>query len=150
MPNFMRLCLLIVSYLKLRMFFREIDPKFLRIWLSIESSKEFMPKISRQPTQQFINFSKAFHFIHREMMVQILLANGVSKESVTAIMMLYKDMEGMVHSLHSDNDFFVTITLTRSQLTSSWPTKIKQAVTQYWTSICLVPHIHQSLAQGLF
>ena len=38
-------------------------------------------------TLLFINFSKAFDSIHRAKMEQILLANGLPKETITAIMM---------------------------------------------------------------
>ena len=38
----------------------------------------------------FVDFSKAFDSIHRGKMEQILLAYGLPKEPVAAIMMLYK------------------------------------------------------------
>ena len=40
--------------------------------------------------QIIIDFFKAFDSIHREKMEQILLVYGLPKETVTAIMMLYK------------------------------------------------------------
>ena len=54
----------------------------------------------------FIGFSKAFDFIHRRKMVQILLAYGFLKETVTAIMILYKNMKVKVFSPDRDTDFF--------------------------------------------
>ena len=39
-------------------------------------------------------------------MEQILLANSLLKETVAAIMMLYKNMEVKVHSLDGDTNFF--------------------------------------------
>ena len=39
----------------------------------------------------FVNFSKAFDSIYREKMEQILLAHGLPKETIAAIMMLYKN-----------------------------------------------------------
>ena len=39
-------------------------------------------------------------------MEQILLAYGLSKETVTAVMMLYKNMKAMAHLLNSDTDFY--------------------------------------------
>ena len=39
-------------------------------------------------------------------MEQILLVYGLPKETVTAIMMLYKNMKVKVHSLDGDTDFF--------------------------------------------
>ena len=38
-------------------------------------------------------------------MEQILLAYGFLKETVTAIMILYKSMKAMVHSTDSDSNF---------------------------------------------
>ena len=38
-----------------------------------------------------IDFSKAFDSIHRGKMEQILLANGLPKETIADIMMLYKN-----------------------------------------------------------
>ena len=46
----------------------------------------------------FVDSSKAFDSIHRGKVEQILLAYGLSKETVTAIMMLYKNMKIRVHS----------------------------------------------------
>ena len=43
-----------------------------------------------EATQLFVDFSKAFDFIHRGKMEQILLANELPKEIFAAIMMLYK------------------------------------------------------------
>ena len=42
-------------------------------------------------------------------MEQILLVYGLPKETVTAIMMLYKNTKGMVCLSNGDTDFFVTI-----------------------------------------
>ena len=58
------------------------------LWLLIESLKK--PK-HLGATQVFVDFSKAFNFIHRGKIEQILLAYGLPKETVTAIMMLYKN-----------------------------------------------------------
>ena len=52
------------------------------------------------------DFSKAFDSIHRRKMEQILLAYGLPKETATAIMMLYKNMEAMVHSPDGKTDFY--------------------------------------------
>ena len=43
-------------------------------------------------------------------MEQILLSYGHPKETVTAIMMLYKDMEAMVRWPNVDTDFFDNVT----------------------------------------
>ena len=44
-----------------------------------------------EATLLFVDFSRAFDSIHRGEMEQILLAYGLPKETVTAIMMLYKN-----------------------------------------------------------
>ena len=53
-------------------------------------------------TLLFIDFSKAFNFIHRIKMEQILRACGLSKETVTSIMMFYL--------FNSDTNFFDIVT----------------------------------------
>ena len=54
----------------------------------------------------FVNFSKAFDSIHRGKMKQILLTDGLPKETVTAIMILYKNTKVKVHSPDGDTDYF--------------------------------------------
>ena len=54
----------------------------------------------------FIDFSKAFDSIQIRKMEQILLVYGFPKETVTVIMMLYKNMKAMVCSTDDDTDFF--------------------------------------------
>ena len=60
-------------------------------------------------TISFIDFSKAYDSIHRGRMDQILLAYSPRKETVTAIMMLYKNTKVKVHSLDRDTDYFDTV-----------------------------------------
>ena len=50
----------------------------------------------------FIDFSKAF--LTGGKLEQMLLAYGLPKETLTAIMMLYKNKEAMVHSFDDDDD----------------------------------------------
>ena len=50
----------------------------------------------------FVDFSKAFDSIHRGKMEQILLAYGLPKETVTAIIMPYKNMKVNVCSPDGD------------------------------------------------
>ena len=57
-------------------------------------------------TPLFVDFSKAFDSIHRGKMEQLLLAYCLPKETVTAIMMLYRNIEFKVYSPDSDTDFF--------------------------------------------
>ena len=52
----------------------------------------------------FIDFTKAFDSIHRGEMEQILLDNGLPKETVTAIMMLYRNTKVKVRSPDGDTD----------------------------------------------
>ena len=59
----------------------------------------------------FIDFSKAPDSIHRGKMEQILLAYGIPKETVNAIMMLYKNTRAKVRSPDGDTDFFDILTV---------------------------------------
>ena len=59
-----------------------------------------------EATILFADFSKAFDSIHRRKIEQILLAYGLPKESVIAIMMRYKNMKVKVHSPDGDTDYF--------------------------------------------
>ena len=54
----------------------------------------------------FIDFSKAFDSIHRVKMKEILLAYGIPKETVNAIMTLYMNTKSTVRSPDGDTDFF--------------------------------------------
>ena len=54
----------------------------------------------------FVDFSKAFDSIHRGKMEEILLAYGIPQETVSAIMMLYRNTQSMVRSPDGDTDFF--------------------------------------------
>ena len=65
----------------------------------------YIPK-TLDTTISFVNFSKAFDSTHRGKMEQILFAYGLPKETVTAIMMLYKNMKVKVFSLDGDTDYF--------------------------------------------
>ena len=59
-----------------------------------------------EPTILFVDFAKAFDSIHRGKMVQILLAFGFTKETVAAIMMLYRNTKVKVCSPDGDTDYF--------------------------------------------
>ena len=59
-----------------------------------------------EATLLFLNNSKAFDFILRGKMEQILRAYGLPKETVAAIMMLYKNMKVKVWSADGDRDYF--------------------------------------------
>ena len=54
----------------------------------------------------FVDFTKAFDSIHRGKMEQILLADGLPKETIAAIMMLYRNTKVKVRSLDGDTDYY--------------------------------------------
>ena len=57
-------------------------------------------------TLLFVDFSKVFDFINRGKMEQILLTYGLPKETIAAVMMLYKNTKVKVRSPDGDTDFF--------------------------------------------
>ena len=59
-----------------------------------------------QATILFVDFTKAFDSIHRGKMEQILLAYGIPKETVAAIMILYRNTKVKVRSPDGDTDYF--------------------------------------------
>ena len=54
----------------------------------------------------FVDFTKAFDSIHREKMEQILQAYGIPKETVAAILLLYRNIKVKVRSPDGDTDYF--------------------------------------------
>ena len=54
----------------------------------------------------FVDFAKAFDSINKGKMEQILLAYGLPKETVAAIMILYRNMKVKVCSPDGDTDYF--------------------------------------------
>ena len=58
----------------------------------------------------FVDFTKAFDSIHRGNMEQILLDYGLPKETVAAIMVLYRNTKVKVHSPDGDTDYFDIVT----------------------------------------
>ena len=65
---------------------------------------------SPKATLLLVNFSKAYDSIHRGKIEQICLVYGLCKETVLAIMMLFKYMKAMVCSPDGDTDCFDTVT----------------------------------------
>ena len=59
-----------------------------------------------EATMLFVDFSWAFDSIHRGKMEQILLAYGLPKETVIAIMMLYKNTKVKVCFSDGNTDYF--------------------------------------------
>ena len=54
----------------------------------------------------FVDFTKAFDSIPSRKMEQILLAYGLPKQTITAIMMLYRNIKVKVRSPDGDTDYF--------------------------------------------
>ena len=86
----------------MRAFFKEIDSQ-------IEIIKGVYAK-NLKTTLSFIDFSQAFDPMNRGKMEQIQLAYSLSKETVTAIMIFYKNTKAMVGFSDGDTDFFNIIT----------------------------------------
>ena len=57
-------------------------------------------------TKLFADFSKAFDSIHKEKMGQILITYDLPKETIAAIMMLYKNTKVKVRSPDGETDYF--------------------------------------------
>ena len=53
-----------------------------------------------------VDFTKAFDFIHRGKMEQILLSYGLPKETVAAITILYRNTKVKVRSPDGDTEYF--------------------------------------------
>ena len=81
----------------------EIDPQPHKYRLSVESLKSYVQK-NLQATILFVDFQKAFDSIHRGKMEQILQAYGLPKETVAAIMILYRNTKVKVRSPNGDTD----------------------------------------------
>ena len=63
-------------------------------------------KKNQEATLLFVDFSKAFNSIHRGKMEEILLTYSLPKETVAAIMMLYKNTKVKVRLPDRDTGFF--------------------------------------------
>ena len=74
--------------------------------LTIRRSLEGVRAKNLEATILFVDFSKAFDSKHWGNMEQILLANGLPKETVAAIMMLYRNTKVKVRSPDGDTDYF--------------------------------------------
>ena len=74
--------------------------------LTIRRILEGVKDKNRPLTLLFIDFSKAFDTINREMMKIVLIKYGLPSETVNAIMILYKNTRSMVRSPDGDTPFF--------------------------------------------
>ena len=63
-----------------------------------------------QATILFVDFTKAFDSIHRGKIEQILLAYGIPKGTIAAIMILYRNTKVKVCSPDGDTDYFDIVT----------------------------------------
>ena len=70
--------------------------------LTIHQILESVHAKTLEATILFVNFAEAFDSIHRGKMGQILLTYGLLKETVAAIMMLYRNMKVKVRSPEGD------------------------------------------------
>ena len=79
--------------------------QILTIWRIIEG----VDAKNLEATLFFVDFFLVFDSIHRGKQVEIFIAYENLKETVTSVMMHYKDSNAMVHSLDGDFDFFEII-----------------------------------------
>ena len=84
------------------MAFGGIDPQILTIHQILEG--EHAKNLAA--TILFVDFVKAFDSIHRGKMEQILLAYSLPKETIAAIMMLFRNTKVKVRSPDGDTDYF--------------------------------------------
>ena len=74
--------------------------------LTIRPILEGVRSKNLQATILLVDFTKAIDSIHRGKMEQSLLAYGLQKETVAAIMMLYRNAKVKVRSHEADTDYF--------------------------------------------
>ena len=77
--------------------------------LTIRRILESVRAKSLEATLLFVDFNRAFDSTHRGKMEQILLAYDIPKETVAAIMMLYKNTKVKVRSPERDTDYFYIV-----------------------------------------
>ena len=73
--------------------------------LTIRRTLEGVRAKNLQATLLFVDFAKAFDSIHSRKMEQILLAYGIQKETVTAMMILYRNTKVKVRSPDGDTKY---------------------------------------------
>ena len=74
--------------------------------LTIRRILEGVQAKNLQATLIFVNFTKAFDSIHRGKMEQILLVYSIPKETVAAIMILYRNTKVKIRSPDGDTEYF--------------------------------------------
>ena len=85
---------------------RSMTSQILTISRNLEGEREK----NLQAIILFVDYTKAFDSIHRGKMEQILLAYGLPKETVAAIMILYRNNEVKVRFPDRDTDYFDIVT----------------------------------------
>ena len=102
------LCFSNISKLKLRKVLEKIRMVFWKIGLQhhIYQIIERVHAKTLEVTLLFVDFTKAFDSLYRVKMEQILQAYSLPEETVTAIIMLYRNMNVKVRSPHRDTNFF--------------------------------------------
>ena len=74
--------------------------------LTIRRILEGVRAKKQQATLLFVDFTKVFDSIHRGKMEQILQAYGLTKETVAAITILYRNTKVKVRSPDGDTEYF--------------------------------------------
>ena len=74
--------------------------------LTISRILEGVPAKNTGAKISFVDFAKAFGYIHRRKIEQILLAYDLPKETIAAIMMIYKNTVVKVRFPDGDTDYF--------------------------------------------
>ena len=105
MPRFITLCFSIFKG-KIKMTFGEIDQHSHKFWLF--HIRDWNKK-NLEETLLFIDFSRAYDFIHREKMEKVQLVYSLFKETVTTFMMLYKITNAVARSPDVETDFIYIV-----------------------------------------
>ena len=74
--------------------------------LTIRRILESVRAKNQEATISFVDFTKAFDSIYRGEMEQILLSYGLPKETISAIIMLYRNTKVKVRFPDRDTDYF--------------------------------------------
>ena len=77
--------------------------------LTIHRILEGVRAKNQEVTILFVDFTKGFDSIHKGKMGQILLAYGLPKETVAAIMILYRNTKVKVYSPNGNTYYFVIV-----------------------------------------
>ena len=84
----------------------DLQQKFIYIYIYSQESLKAYGQKNLQATLLFVDFTKAFDFIFKEKMEQILLSYGLPKETVAAITILYRNTKVKVRSPDGNTEYF--------------------------------------------